>query len=285
GELPALGPAPGFAERVLAGLREAPAPTALPAAARERVPTGVGATAGAAAPWPAATGTGARVRRWLGRDRDPIELTPEVLQDYLDGALPVAAMARVDARLAESPEALAELREWERLFGGLDGLGHVAPSPQLHHRIMAQVRVGQLVRAVQQPTTLGERLWARVRRFVPRTRRAWAVISGVAVTPASVVALVLYAVFSSSSMTPGDLVAFVSWQLRDSFAALGSRAYDWAIESPVLFQVFSVFEGLARSPGLAAAALLGTAALSAAALWFLYRTLQSHRSVEGRTYA
>lgn len=257
GELPSMKPSVGFARRVMSEV---------------------------VAPEPARA-FGDRLRGWIGRTAGAIALTPEVLQDYLDGALPQGQMARVAAQVAESPEAQQQLAAWQSVFGELGSLAHETPSESLHHRIMAQVRVHQLMLTVQTPTTTWERMLALGRRVMPQTQRAWAVVSGIAVTPASVVVLMLYAIFTSSSMTPTDLVSFVAWKSRDVLSGMGSGAVGAATESPLALQIYSSLEALASSPILAVAGVLTFAALSVMALWVLYKNLFAARTVDGSSYA
>lgn len=257
GDLPTLSPSPDFARRVMDQVEVAT--PALP--------------------------FGDRLRGWMGRAAGAVVLTPEVLQDYLDGALPQSQMARVVAHVAESPEAQQQLAEWQTVFGGLSSLGHETPSESLQHRVMAQVRVHQLMLTVQTPTTTWERMLAVARRATPRTQKAWAVISGIAVTPASVVALMVYAIFTRSSMTPLDLLSFAAWKSRDVLSALGSGAMSAVFDSPQALQLYSSVGTLTSSPLLAFTGVLTFAALSGMAMWVLYKNLFATRNVDGKSYA
>ncbi len=256
-ELPALAPSSGFAMRVMDQV-VIPSPS---------------------------LALGDRLRSWMGRTAGAVVLTPEIMQDYLDGSLAEGQMARVATQIAESSEAQQQLSEWQAVFGGLGSLGHEAPSESLHHRIMAQVRVHQLMLTVQTPTTTWERMLVLGRAVMPRTQKAWAVVSGIAVTPASVVVLMVYAIFTSSSMTPMDLLSFGAWKARDALSALGNGALAAVTESPQALQLFSSIGALTSSPLLAIAGVLTFAVLSGVALWVLYRNLFATQTVDGKTYA
>ena len=117
---------------------------------------------------------------------------------------------------------------------------------------------------------------------MPRTRRAWAAISGVAVTPAAVAGIVLYAVFSHPNLTPGALASFVWWQVTD-FATLALTTLSGTVlESAQLFGVYSLFETLAAAPLMLTSGLLAYSLLSGLALRVLYRNLFANRPMDGR---
>lgn len=168
GDLPELTPQTDFRERVLAGLD-----TAVPATSAEQGRFG----------WR---------RRRAARAAE--HLSPERLQDYVEGLLPAGQMARTSTHLEACGVCRSEEVQWRSLIGNIEALPVIAPSSAFAGRVMSQVRLGHLVRPVAAKTVQGRALaWAN--RLVPRTQRAWAVISGIALTPATVVALLAYAVF------------------------------------------------------------------------------------------
>jgi hypothetical protein len=122
--------------------------------------------------------------------------------------------------------------------------------------------------------------WART--LAPQTRKAWAALSGIAVTPAVTFALVVYAVFSHPTLTPGALASFAWWQLTD-LAALG-----WAAVSGVALQgnqivgIGALWQTVAAAPMVLAASVLLYTVFSALALRVLYSNLFATRSVDTR---
>jgi hypothetical protein len=122
--------------------------------------------------------------------------------------------------------------------------------------------------------------WART--LAPQTRKAWAALSGIAVTPAVTFALVVYAVFSHPTLTPGALASFAWWQLTD-LAALG-----WAAVSGVALQgnqivgIGALWQTVAAAPLVLAAGVLIYTVFSALALRVLYSNLFATRSVDTR---
>jgi anti-sigma factor RsiW len=172
----------------------------------------------------------------LGSDRRSGHFGPDRLQDFLDGALPARQMARIRAHVADCEPCATEARAWGQVYARLGGLARFAPEPGFPELVMA--RLGARSEA---PAPVVAATWTRAlaqaKRLVPQTRRAWAAISGVAVTPAVTVGLVLYAVFSHPTLTPGALASFVWWQLSDLALAAWSVASTAVSESASLCDV------------------------------------------------
>ncbi len=167
----------------------------------------------------------------------------------------------------------------------LESLERPAPGAGFADRVMAGVRIPAPVPVRARRAELA-RAWsrapARARALVPRTRRAWAAISGVAVTPAVVTSLVLYAVFSHPTVTPASLLSFVWWQVSD-VAAGGWTALSGALlQSAELFSVYSVFGELASAPFAVAGGALAYSLVSVLALRVLYRNIIANRPMDGR---
>ncbi len=268
-ELPELAPSEGFAGRVLAELETA-APVRGPVgdlAAAPEVPK-------------------ARAWGWLRRRTAKVaeHLSPERLQDYIDGVLAQPHMARVETHLDGCGACRAEAGAWRELVERIESVPELAPSAGFAQRVMAQVRIGRLVR---EPAAVSSRTrvlalaghWAS--RLLPRTQKAWAVISGVAVTPATVVVLLVYTVFSNPAVTPGHLASFVWWQVNGAASAVGGLAADMLFESAIMFYAYSALEALAAAPLLSALAAMSLAAATGASGWVLYRNLIPTQKVDG----
>ena len=254
GELPELSPAPNFRDRVLAGLD-----TTVPAASAEK-----------------------RRYGWLRRRavRAAEHLDPERLQDFVEGLLPAPQMARVSAHLEACGGCRGEEEQWRSLIQGIEKLPVMAPSRAFASRVMGQIRIGRLVRPVAAMTTRGRALaWAG--RLIPRTQKAWAVISGIALTPVTVVALLAYAVFSNPLVTPEGLASFFWWRISGGATALWSLLADGLVESGIAFYAYSFFDLLAGAPVVAAMAAVSFAAASSLSGWVLYRNLMTTRTVNG----
>ena len=254
GELPELSPAPGFRDRVLAGLD-----TAVPAASGEK-----------------------RLFGWLRREagRAAEHLDPERIQDYLEGLLPARQMARVSAHLNACGVCRSDEAQWRGLIQGIESLPVMAPSSAFARRVMSQVRIGRLVRPVAARNARGRALaWAGC--LIPRTQRTWAVISGIALTPATVVTLLAYAVFSNPLVTPAGLASFLWWRISGGATALVGFLADGLVESPVAFFAYSVLDLLAGAPAITVMVAVSFAAATGLAGWVLYRNLMTTRTVDG----
>ena len=267
GGLPELSPAPNFRERVLAGLD-----TVVPAPSAEQGLFG-----------------------WL-RQRAVAaagHLRAEQLQDYVEGLLPSRQMARVSTHLEACEGCRGEEEQWRGLIHGIEKLPVMAPSSAFASHVMGQIRIGRLVRPAAARSARGHgraraQAWARrwagrwaggwAGRLVPRTQKAWAVISGIALTPVTVVALLAYAVFSN--VTPGALASFVWWRISDGANAVWSFLADGLVESPITFYAYSALDLLAGAPAVTAMVAVSFAAATSLATWVLYRNLKTTRTAD-----
>lgn len=258
GELPQLSPSPNFRDRVLAGLD-----MAVPATSAEK-----------------------RRFAWLPRwaVRAAEHLDPERLQDYVEGLLPAPQMASVSAHLDACGVCRSDEAEWRDLIQGIESLPLMAPSRAFAGQVMSRVRIGRLVRPVAARTTAGGRALAWAHRLIPRTQRAWAVISGIALTPTTIVALLAYAVFSNPLVTPAGLASFLWWRISGGATASIGFLADAIVESPLAFFAYSVLDALAGAPALTGMVAVSFAAASGLAGWVLYRNLmitRPTRTVDG----
>jgi len=166
-------------------------------------------------------------------------------------------------------------------MGGLDGF---APRTGFADRVMAGVRVPALAPASVRPRALAwlhpqdwRRGLAALGRFVPATRRAWAAVAGVAVTPAVTIGLVLYAVFSHPTLTPQALASFVLWKVAEAASFARGALATVALDTAQLLGLDALVRALIDAPFMLASGALAYVALSALALRVLYRNLLSSR--------
>jgi anti-sigma factor RsiW len=215
-----------------------------------------------------------------GSDRHVEE---ELLQDLVDGMLPTRRAARVRAHLETCAPCATEAGSWKGVFRGLNRLPRLEPSAAFADEVMARVRVAAPAPAPRKAMLPGlvPALTAAGRRLVPRTRRAWAALSGAAVTPAVVVSLLLYAVFSHPTLTPGALASFLWWQVTDLAGAGWASLSTVALEGSAMLGLQGVFAALASAPLAAAGIVIAYGALTVLALRVLYRNLMTTRVVDG----
>lgn len=221
----------------------------------------------------------ARIRARLGFAAPSTHPSAERLQDFIERLLPARQAARVRTHLDACPACAAEAASWRTTFTYLQELERFAPSESFATRVMAGVRV-----SAPAPARVPE--WTRalrwVRGLVPQTRQAWAAVSGVALTPAVTVGLVLWTVFSHPTLTGAALASFVWWKASAlatmAWQALSTRA----LQSASLFEVYSLFGSLASSPAALAAVFLALSAGTVVAAWVLYRNLFASRRVDGQ---
>jgi anti-sigma factor RsiW len=246
GDLPEISPREGFAERVMADVR---LPVTVPLAARIR--------GRLEALWPSPSNKHPATGR---------------LQSFLEGALPAAQAARVRTHLEGCAECGQQASQWRRLLGRLDALPRLAPSEAFAEEVMARVTIPTAMPVATVAPTWSRAL-AAARRMVPRTRRAWAAISGVAVTPAVTLGLVLYAMFSQPALTPGALASFLGWKLNDLALAAWHGVVPRLLESDSVFRLYSLLGSLTTAPWALVGGFAAFSVLTGTALWVLYRNL------------
>jgi len=198
--------------------------------------------------------------------------------------------ARVMAGLEEPAGTAARIPD-AKVEALLAGLGHYEPSPAFAARVMSQLRIGALVReqkrrpvaaAARSVVSVARDAWTALDRIVPKTRGAWAVIGGVAVTPVSIIALVAWTIFSNPLATPANLARFAWWQTSTFLGSLAASFGDIVFESPVITLLYAAAESLSPTPVVAVVGAVSFGLLTFGALWILYRNLLLTRSVDTR---
>ena len=248
-------PSEGFGERVMARV-EVPARRPLAARLRERF------ASVAAAPVPEHVPLG-------------------ILQDFVDGTLPSRAVARVEAHVGGCARCAGELHAWRALQHGLEGLGHHAPSPGFAERVMAEVTIQQTAKALT-PVSVWWKAGSAARRLVPRTRQAWAALSGAAVTPAAIVGLMAWVLLSHPTLTLGSLASFFAWQVVDVGSALFSGFGAVSARAVNALGAGALVEAVTSTPLVVVALGLAYLVLCALAFRVLRRNLFNRRSFGGR---
>lgn len=251
GDLPVLAPRVGFADRVMAQVTVAPAPS-LAARVRARLASLV------------------RADGHPGQDR---------LQDFVEGALPVRQAARIGTHVDACPACARQTDAWRATLARLDSLGHLAPAEGFAERVLAQVRVAA---PAQAPALDWRNALAWAGRLVPQSRQAWAAISGVALTPAVSLGVVLWTLFTHPTLTPAALASFAWWKASELASVAWQAASSAAMESAGVFEVYSLLGSVSQSPAALVGAFLALSAGTVAAAWVLYRNLIVHHPIDGQ---
>lgn len=249
--------------------------------------TGFADTVMAAVELPVRTPLAARVAARL-RAALPGRATAHVdasrLQDLLDGSLTTRQVARIRTHLGDCAVCAGEARAWKGVMARLDELERFAPGRELAGPVLAAVAATNRAPAVPNPLLAAARSTARAtaRRVLPKTKEAWAALSGVAVTPAVVGGLVLYVIFSHPAVTVGSLASFAWWQLTDLAGSAWSLVSTATLESGRLLDIYALLDTLAAAPLAVAGGVVLYTLASAAALRVLYKHLNVYRPAGGR---
>jgi anti-sigma factor RsiW len=152
----------------------------------------------------------ARARAALGAMSNPSEGRHPAdarIQDFVEGLLPVRQAARVRTHLDACAGCAGEAATWRSVLDQLRALDRLSPSEGFSQRVMSEIRVPSHAAVVSKVPEWRRALqWAR--RLVPQTRQAWAALSGVAVTPAVTLGLLVWTLFTHPTLTPGALASF-----------------------------------------------------------------------------
>jgi anti-sigma factor RsiW len=218
-------------------------------------------------------------------------LSGDMLQDLADGLLPARRAARAHAHLGRCASCAAEIEAWRGVMAALAGMPRFSPRESFADHVIAalapRARTETAVaRPARQPAQAAP--WQRALvvarrtavRLTPRTRRAWAALSGIAVTPAAIFGLVLWVVFSHPTLTPQALASFAMWQISDLLAAgwNGLLATGLTIASTTGYEsVLQSVTTFAGTPLVLAGGALVYSAVAALALRVLYKNLIAHR--------
>lgn len=254
-EVESFTPAEGFAKRVMAGVE---------IRAREPVLTRM---------WH-------RASTLIGGS-SPEHVPAGILQDFVDGMLPARAVARLEAHLESCHDCVSDLQSWQAVAARLETLDRYSPAAGFSERVIEEMRARRAARALV-PVPLWVKAAAAARRLVPQTREAWAALSGVAVTPAVIVALVGWAVFSHPTLTLGSLVSFTWWQVADLGAAFFSGLSNTLLRGIESTGARGILDVLVSAPLFVAVCVIAYSTLCVLALRVLYKNLLTNRPSNGR---
>jgi anti-sigma factor RsiW len=253
-EMPALGPSQGFTDRVMGQVSTRPS---LARRLADRVQTAL--------------------RRPMAEPGE--HLSPERIQDLLEGALGSRQGRAARAHLGACVTCREEVEEWEELFTSLAAVPRLAPSKEFHERVMAGVRV--VPRQAPKPVTARlPRLveWAGQaaaagRRLVPSTGRGWAWLAGTVSLPGLGVLAVLGAVLAHPLLSLEGLAHFARWRVADGVQAFFAWSAAWLVDSPMLATIWEMTTSVVASPGAALAGIIALWTLVLVSGWVFYKNV------------
>ena len=262
--LPELEPSPDFQRRILAQLP--PTPSLLSRLISRLSPTRASRRG--------ATTAGDSVG-WTPQSH----ATPDLIQDYLEGALAPAVMSRVTAHFESCDPCRTEAQSWTGLFASLDTLPPVEPPADFADRVISRVKIAEAARA----TT--SRRWAaragsalasltgRAEGLLPATGRGWALLCAFLALPTLGVVAALGLVALHPLLSVGSVVTFLLWRGGDLLQATVGQGWERLVESTLAYELWSIAEGMLASPSLAIALVLSFWLTSLVASWVLYRNV------------
>lgn len=251
-ELPDLGPAMGFADRVMAEVEVRP-------------PLGERVADHLRRLLPA--------RRQRSRTR---HLSLDGMHEYLDDRLGLRTRRRVDQHLAACGSCRREVESWAPVFQSLRALPHRSPAEGFADGVMARVPVAAIAAAVRAP----QRAWtapvaAAARRLVPATRKGWAVVGGMVATPTVAMVAVVAGVLLHPLLTFQGLFTFAQWRIADALGAGWGLALEFLGSNALVLRGWEVVAAIIQAPGVAAFGFVALWASGLASAWVLYRHLVS----------
>lgn len=236
-----------------------------------------------AVPWAARARAAVSALRFRRGDE---HLSHGVLQDLADGVLTRRGSSRAQRHLEACSSCAVQARAWAVVIDRLSELDRFAPSADFAGRVIAGLESARPKDAATAPAAAPVPTWSRVlsgaKRFVPRTRRAWAAISGAAVTPAVTFGLVLWAVFTHPTLTPQALTSFLLWQVADLGAVAWGGVVSGGLQLTRTVGLDGFVEAMVAAPLITAGALVVYAVAFTVAVRILYKNLVHSRSLRPR---
>jgi anti-sigma factor RsiW len=219
------------------------------------------------------------------RPRD--HLSPERIQDLLDGSLGGRGQRRAEGHLAACGSCQQTLESWQGVFSELETLAELAPSEGFSERVMARVRVRAPVPTVRVPLAARIRaisaaavpsellasasVWAR--RFMPQRGRTWAFVASIAAAPTLLLAGAAVYLFSNPLLTPGYLASYLWWRVSGAASGVLAQAGALAVQTADVLRSNAAVDAVAGSAGALMLAGIVFTALMGLSLLVVYRNL------------
>lgn len=187
------------------------------------------------------------------------------LEQMAEGMLSEMELPGAIAHVESCGRCEAELEGYRALHAALSGLPRLAPSPAFSDAVMARVRIPA-------PSPV----WAAIQRWLPSTRRGWALVSAAIVAPA----LPLVWLVSWILTQPGVSAAGMWQQATAGAQSVGTdvvaQVFEWGLDSGVFGAARSVVEALQTVPLETLGGVFGALAIAIPlSAWSLFRLVRT----------
>ena len=152
-----------------------------------------------------------------------MHLSDWTLEQMAEGLLPQAEHRDAALHLESCARCASVVDGYHALFAALADLPRFAPSPGFSDAVIARTRL------TPEPGPIA--VW--LRRYMPKTRRGWALLSTAIVAPALPILAALVWLLTHPLLTPASLWQWVTLQGTTAGASTGVVALRWATNSGV----------------------------------------------------
>jgi hypothetical protein len=199
-------------------------------------------------------------------------LPPWTLEELAEDMLSPGETALALEHVRSCARCAADLEASRQMVAALSSLPRFDPSPSFADAVMARV-----------PLPMVEPLGAKVRRWLPKTKRGWMGMGAAVLVPLAPVVTLLAWLFSHPGVTPGSLWGVSSrWAGESAWRALVA-ATEWVVRSPAFeWMVTTGSETVGGTQGLSVLALAFLVSVPLSG-WALVRLLRT--PVGGMTHA
>jgi anti-sigma factor RsiW len=187
-----------------------------------------------------------------------------MLDLFADGALATREQVEVEAHIASCPHCAAEVDASRMVIGALGEMPRFEPSPNFAEAVMARVQIAPVPWEI------------RVRRWLPQTRRGWALAVGALTAPLAPVVVLLAWMLSHPMVTVSGLWYWGAGRIRDTAWNAVGGVFAAAVERGNVGWVPDLIAAAARISPVVLLAVIGTiAALTFFSGWSLNHLLRT----------
>lgn len=184
--------------------------------------------------------------------RNSTHLTEWTLEQLAEGMLSPTDQSEAMEHVEACARCSAELDGHRALFTALEGLPRFAPSAGFADAVMARVRVEPRA----SPAV------ARLRRWLPKTRRGWTLLSVALVAPAIPIVAAAIWLLTHPLVSPSALWQWTSLQAQEGARTAFGYVLAWGSASGVFDRTEQVYTAVAATPVTTVGLVLGTLAVA-----------------------